>query len=108
MENNSMEQPIIKKAPVADALVSLRPGAQFICRNDDIEWLDENQTLPSKLEIEKERNRLYEEYEKNKYQRDREIEYPSVYDQLDMLYHLGYEGWKSEINKIKSKYPKPE
>ncbi len=34
-------------------------------------------------------------------------EYPSIYDQLDMMYH-DFDGWKAKIKKIKDKYPKPE
>lgn len=37
----------------------------------------------------------------------RVTEYPLLDEQLDMLYHLGYDGWKAEIKKIKDKYPKP-
>ena len=37
----------------------------------------------------------------------RVAEYPRLDEQLDMLYHLGYDGWKAEIQKIKDKYPKP-
>jgi hypothetical protein len=33
-------------------------------------------------------------------------EYPSIQDQLDTLYHEGYEGWKAKIETIKNKYPK--
>ena len=32
--------------------------------------------------------------------------YPDITDQLDLLYHRGYEGWKSYITAIKAKYPK--
>lgn len=39
-----------------------------------------------------------------KYQRARE--YPSIADQLDTLYHGGYDAWKAEIEAIKNKYPK--
>ena len=39
-----------------------------------------------------------------KYQRQKE--YPSIVDQLDTLYHEGYEGWKAKIETIKNKYPK--
>jgi len=48
-----------------------------------------------------------QKYEYNQYQRDRKNEYPSIEDQLDLLYHQGYEGWKKEIDEIKNKYPKP-
>jgi hypothetical protein len=33
-------------------------------------------------------------------------EYPSIADQLDTLYHEGYEGWKAKIQAVKNKYPK--
>jgi hypothetical protein len=108
MENQNQEENLIKKVPVADALVSLRPGAHFICRNDEFDWLDENEEYPpTSIEIEAERVRLYEEYLKNQYQRDRMIAYPSIQDQLDILYHQGYDGWKASIDEVKSKYPKP-
>lgn len=41
------------------------------------------------------------------YKEKRFAEYPNVYEQLDDLYHLGYDGWKAKIKAIKDKYPKP-
>jgi hypothetical protein len=32
--------------------------------------------------------------------------YPSIRDQLDTLYHYGYDAWKAEIAVVKAKYPK--
>ena len=40
------------------------------------------------------------------YKYNRANEYPSIADQLDALYHKGYDGWKAEIEAIKNKYPK--
>ena len=37
----------------------------------------------------------------------RVVEYPSIGDQLDDIYHNGIDGWKSTITAIKNKYPKP-
>jgi hypothetical protein len=37
----------------------------------------------------------------------RREEYPSIGDQLDILYHQGYDAWKAAIAEIKAKYPKP-
>lgn len=34
-------------------------------------------------------------------------EYPSIQDQLDTLFHGGYDAWKEQIQAIKDKYPKP-
>jgi len=36
----------------------------------------------------------------------RHQEYPSIKDQLDILYHEGYDGWKAQIQAVKDKYPK--
>ena len=38
----------------------------------------------------------------------RRMEYPSIEDQLDILYHRGYDAWKAAIAEIKSRHPKPE
>lgn len=108
METNNSQENLVQKAPIADALISLRPGAQFISRDDEFDWLDEEQTAPEPWEIEEERIRLYQVYLNNQYQRDRMIAYPSITDQLDALYHQGYDGWKSMIDEVKSKYPKPD
>ena len=34
--------------------------------------------------------------------------YPSVVDQLDTLYHGGYDVWKASIDAVKQQFPKPE
>lgn len=33
--------------------------------------------------------------------------YPSIEDQLDMLYHGGFDAWKAAIDAVKQQYPKP-
>ena len=45
-------------------------------------------------------------YSNNTYQRSRKVEYPSIVDQLDDLYHNGIDGWKATIKAVKDKYPK--
>jgi hypothetical protein len=42
----------------ANALASLRPGAQWVLRGDDLEWMDTEQTQPTDAEIEAEVARL--------------------------------------------------
>jgi len=37
----------------------------------------------------------------------RKLEYPEITEQLDILYHVGYEGWRKAIEEIKAKHPKP-
>lgn len=34
------------------AIQFIRPNAEFVLRGDDLEWLDKNQTEPTKTEIE--------------------------------------------------------
>jgi hypothetical protein len=40
------------------------------------------------------------------YAEKRALEYPSFADQFDLLYHGGYDAWKSAIDVVKAKYPK--
>ena len=47
------------------------------------------------------------EYAALEYSRNRAAEYPSVVDQLDKMFHSGFQAWKDEIQTIKEKYPKP-
>ena len=89
-----------------DAIQSLRPGAEWILRGDELEWLDANQTQPTEAEIAAEVARLQAEYEAKEYQRQRAAEYPSFADQFDLLYHGGYDAWKAAIDAVKTKYPK--
>ena len=90
----------------SQALSSLHPGAEWVLRGEELEWLDTNQTQPTEAEIQAEVQRLQAEYDANQYQRDRAAEYPSIEEQLDDLFHNGIEGWKTTIQAVKTKYPK--
>lgn len=97
-------------ATIAEALVSLRPGAEWVAGSDyySIQWLDRSQTKPTKDEVDSEMLRLDQLYERNEYQRLRAKAYPTWEEQMDILYHQGYDGWKAAITAIKNQYPKPE
>jgi hypothetical protein len=43
----------------------------------------------------------------NAYKAQRAAAYPSIADQLDTLYHQGYDGWKATIEAVKTEFPKP-
>ena len=91
------------------AILSLRPNAQFTLRGDVLEWLDTDQTQPTDAEIQTELDRLQADYDAKQYQRDRE--YPSIQDQLDMQYWDAVNGtttWKDAIAQVKADNPKPE
>ena len=47
------------------------------------------------------------ELSKLDYKWKRRVEYPSVVDQLDLIYHSGIDAWKAKIKETKDKYPKP-
>ena len=40
------------------------------------------------------------------YKWKRAAEYPTVVDQLDLIYHSGIDAWKAKIKETKDKYPK--
>lgn len=95
----------------ANALLSLRPGAQWVLRGDDLEWLDTEQTQPTEAEITAEIARLQADYEAKAYQRSRATAYPSIQEQLDMQYWDSINGtttWADAIAAVKQQYPKPE
>lgn len=56
--------------------------------------------------IEAEISRMMAERERNRYQELRAAEYPSFADQFDLLYHGGYDAWRSVVQVVKDKYPK--
>jgi len=93
---------------VIDAVLEINPSAVISVSDnniDSIQWL--NGTTPiSKADIEAKITELQTIYDNNKYQRDREAEYPSIKDQLDDIYHNGIDGWKATIKVTKDKYPK--
>jgi len=48
---------------------------------------------------------VYQDPEVYKYQRA--DAYPSFADQFDLIYHRGIDAWKTAIQAVKDKYPKP-
>jgi hypothetical protein len=47
------------------------------------------------------------EVARTEYQAQRAKAYPSIADQLDTLYHGGYDAWKATITAVKEEFPKP-
>ena len=94
---------------IVSALLALKPGAEWTARGDNysgLEWLDKSQTKPTDQEIEEKIAEIKYQEEINVYQEKRKLEYPDWGDQLDQIYHSGIDVWKSNIKKIKDKYPK--
>ena len=91
------------------ALIDLKPNTDWSWKGykySDLNWQDSS-TKPTEAEIDAEVIRLQAEYDNSVYQRNRAAEYPSVVDQLDKMFHSGFQAWKDEIQKVKEKYPKP-
>lgn len=95
---------------IPEALVSLRPGAQWSLAGgySTLQWYDQIQTQPTEEEVMIELDRLQTEWAAAEYQRQRVKAYPTLEDQMDILFHQGYDGWKAAIQAIKDQYPKPE
>jgi hypothetical protein len=96
---------------IAKSIKAINPNAEFSVNAEDynqITWL--NGTTPIAVDtIKAKQAELKTEYDNNKYQRDREIAYPSIQDQLDMQYWDKVNGtttWQTAIAKVKSDNPK--
>jgi hypothetical protein len=91
------------------AIISLYPTALWDLNGNEysgLVWRSEDIAKPTEAELIAECDRLQAEYEANEYQRNRASEYPSIADQLDTLYHGGYDAWKAQVKAVKDKYPK--
>jgi len=102
---------------IIKAIRKINPNAEVVIIGDDIntceiEW--HNGTTPiSKADIEAKMLEIQAEYDANQYQRDRV--YPSIGDQLDMLWHSidqnpklksEYFEFYEAIKAVKVKHPK--
>ena len=98
------------------AIATLRPGAKWGTLNNSIvEWQDDQgREPPTWDEVEAEVVREVEIYNYYLYERNREKEYPSIVDQLDMIYHdiksgnLNNGDWITSIDLVKNNNPKPD
>jgi hypothetical protein len=102
---------------IIKAIQKINPNAEVVIRGDDIntceiEW--HNGTTPiSKADIEAKMVEVQADYDAKQYQRDRV--YPSIGDQLDMLWHSidqnsalksQYFDFYEAIKAVKVKHPK--
>jgi hypothetical protein len=102
---------IPKQFNYPEALISLRPGSQWVARGEDyagIEWLDQEQTIPTDEELKAEMARLRAEYNATFYRLERAKAYPNIGDQLDALFHAGVfpAEMAAKIQAVKDQFPK--
>ena len=91
-----------------DALVSLKPGAEWTLRGDELEWHDLVQTEPTQSEIDAEVIRLQAVYDSQAYARNRKAEY-DLLNQFEMQFddkENTTTTWVDKINEIKGRHPK--
>ena len=92
-------------------LKSTYPNAKYCLVGDDysgLDWSDTETTKPTAQQCTDGVSTMQLAYESNKYQRDRVLEYPSIGDQLDMIYHSGIGGteFQAAIKAVKDAHPK--
>ena len=92
------------------AILAINPKAEVTVSAEDVKQIIwHNDTTPiAEADILAKQKELQTEYDNNKYQRDRAVAYPSIGDQLDMIYHAGQGGdeFQKAIKAVKDKHPK--
>jgi hypothetical protein len=89
-----------------EAIWSLAPGAAYRSADGNRVWMDTVITEPSQVDIDAEVIRLQDI---ENYQEPRRFAYPSIGDQLDMIFHAGLGGdeFQAAIQAVKDANPKP-
>ena len=93
----------------ANALQSLRPGAEWVLRGDELEWLDANQTQPTDAEIEAEVARLTALEPARIATENRRAAYITEADPLFFKAQRGeatMDEWQAKVQEIKARFPK--
>ena len=102
---------------IISAILKINPNAEVSVNADDINQITWHKNTPviSNEDILAKQAELQAEYDAKQYQRDRENEYPSWQDQMDMLWHSidqnaelkqKYFDFYEAIKAVKAKYPK--
>ena len=100
---------MIRTIQKSHALQSLRPGAEWVLRGDELEWLDANQTQPSDAEIEAEVARLTALEPARIATENRRAAYITEADPLFFKAQRGeatMEEWQAKVQEIKARFPK--
>lgn len=85
------------------AIRNLYPNTNVIVKHEDgtIEVYDIDGDL-----VEVDLDAIQSWVDPEAYKEQRRAEYPSFADQFDLLYHGGYDAWKSAIDAVKERFPK--
>jgi hypothetical protein len=93
----------------ANALQSLRPGAEWVLRGDDLEWLDQTQSQPTDAEIDAEVARLTALEPARIATENRRAAYIAEADPLFFKAQRGeatLDEWQAKVAEIKARFPK--
>jgi len=105
-------------AAIISAILAIKSDAQVSVNAEDINqitWIDGNPTNITNQQILAKKAELQAEHDAKQYARDREKEYPTWQDQMDMLWHSidqdaalksKYFAFHQAILAVKSKHPK--
>jgi len=95
---------------IIQSILAINPNAQVTVDEDDVKQIKwHNNTTPiAEADILAKQKELQTAYDNNKYQRDRAEAYPSIGEQLDLIYHAGQGGdaFQAAIKAVKDKHPK--
>ena len=93
----------------ANAIQSLRPGAQWVLRGDSLEWMDAEQTQPTEAEITAEIARLTAVDPARIADSNRRAAYIAEADPLFFKAQRGeatMTDWQAKVAEIKTRFPK--
>ncbi len=97
---------------IIQAIKAINSTAEAVVRGDSlddcqIEWYNGTSEI-SKDDIKTKMAELQTDYDNKEYQRNRASEYPSIGEQLDLIYHAGQGGdaFQAAIKAVKDKHPK--
>lgn len=91
------------------ALVSLRPGAEWVLRGDELEWMDAEQTQPTDAEINAEVARLQALEPTRIVEASRQAAYVAEADPLFFKWQAGESTqaeWQAKREEIRQRFPK--
>jgi len=93
------------------AIQSLVPGAEVsvAVHDDSVTWINPENPPVTDEQIAAEQHRLQMIHDWHEYRRNRAVEYPTIQEQLDALYHAGVfpPEMSARIRAVKEKYPAP-
>ena len=89
-----------------EAIYKAYPDAVTVDDSSGAFKADGTQITLVQSDIDSARATIDAEYAALEYSRKRAAEYPSVVDQLDLIYHSGIDAWEAKIKETKDKYPK--